>query len=150
MTNDRGRIFSHNLTQFGNSQYTFLCFLLSLQTMSLYIDMKMIRPGNCSGSHLFSVIIFWISATICNVVNPGKSSARTPSAPRQYDPIAREFINQSIFPSMRSREYQGFFPCTILIRRTRRLSLLTTELLGPSTESSFFQDFSFQLIRDIP
>ena len=33
--------------------------------------MKIIRPSNCSDSHFISVIIFWISARICNVVNPG-------------------------------------------------------------------------------
>ena len=40
--------------------------------MSLCIDKKIIRPVNCSGSHCISFIIFWISASICNVVNPGK------------------------------------------------------------------------------
>ena len=37
-------------------------FPFSHQTISLYIDMKMIRPINCSGSHCISVIIFWVSA----------------------------------------------------------------------------------------
>ena len=46
---------------------------LSLHTMSSYINMKMIRPVNCSRSHCISFIIFLISARICNVVNPGKS-----------------------------------------------------------------------------
>ena len=47
-------------------------FPFSHHTMSLYIDMKMILPGSCSGSHFLSAIMFWISARICNVVNPGK------------------------------------------------------------------------------
>ena len=49
-------------------------FFLSpfLHTMSLYIDMKMIRPGNRSGSHSIWVIMFWISARNCNVENPAK------------------------------------------------------------------------------
>ena len=46
-------------------------FPLSLHAMSLYIDMKIILTVNCSGSHCISVIIFWISARICNVVNRG-------------------------------------------------------------------------------
>ena len=37
---------------------------------SLNIDMKMIRPGNCSGS-LILFINSWTLAT-CNVVNPEK------------------------------------------------------------------------------
>ena len=62
-------------------------FPYSLHTMSSYIDLKMIRPMNCSGSHCISVIIFWISTRICNVVNPWKSWTRTPSTPRRFDPI---------------------------------------------------------------
>ena len=54
-----------------------------LQSMSLCIDMKMILPLNSSGKHLDSVIIFWISTRIPNVVNPGKffhsSSIGSPS-----------------------------------------------------------------------
>ena len=62
-------------------------FPFSHHTMSLYIDMKIIRPWNCSGSHFISVIMFWISVRICNAVNPGKFSTRTPSAHRPLDPI---------------------------------------------------------------
>ena len=47
-------------------------FSSSPHTMSLYTDMKMIRFVNCSGSHCISFITFWISARICNVVDPGK------------------------------------------------------------------------------
>ena len=49
----------------------FSWFPCVLHTMSLYIDMKMILPMNCSGSHLNSAIMFWISSRIPNVMNPG-------------------------------------------------------------------------------
>ena len=39
--------------------------------MSLNIDMKIIRPWNCSGSPILFVN-FWTSWTSCNVVNPAK------------------------------------------------------------------------------
>ena len=39
--------------------------------MSLNIDMKIIRPWNCSGS-LILFMNFWTSWTRCNVVNPVK------------------------------------------------------------------------------
>ena len=55
-------------------------------TMSLYIDMKMILPWNCWGSHLNSTIIFWISPRIPNVVNPWTFSTRVLSALRRFDP----------------------------------------------------------------
>ena len=42
------------------------------KSMSVYCDMKVILPFSCSGSHCKSVIIFWISSRIPNVVNPGK------------------------------------------------------------------------------
>ena len=50
LTNVLARIFSHSWPRFWNSHYTIL-FPCSLHTMSSYIDMKMIRPGNCSSSH---------------------------------------------------------------------------------------------------
>ena len=57
-----------------------------LQSMSLYIDLKMTLPLNCSGSHFNSeIIVFCISSRIPNVVNPGKFlhsiSIGTPSIP---------------------------------------------------------------------
>ena len=92
-------------------------FPLSPHTLSLYIDTKIVLAVNCSGSHSISVIIFWISVRICNVVNPVKFSTRTPSAPsirsnsRHWD----EFINQLIFSFRNSShaqyrigEYIGF------------------------------------------
>ena len=42
------------------------------QVMSLHINMKIIFPLNCSGSHSDSATIFWISLRIPNVANPGK------------------------------------------------------------------------------
>ena len=47
-------------------------FSLLPHEISLNIDRKMIRPVNCSGPHFISVIMFWMSARICNVVNPVK------------------------------------------------------------------------------
>ena len=38
--------------------------------MSLYIDMKIVLPLNCSGSHCDLAMIFWISSRMPNVVNP--------------------------------------------------------------------------------
>ena len=58
---------------------------LYLHMMSLNIDMKMIRPWNCSGS-LILLMNFWTSRTSCNVVNPGKYSTRIPSVLRQLCP----------------------------------------------------------------
>ena len=40
--------------------------------MSLDIDMKMIRPWNCSGSSIL-LMNFWTSSTSCNVVNSGET-----------------------------------------------------------------------------
>ena len=38
--------------------------------MSLNIDMKIIRPWNCSSSPIL-LMNFWTSSTNCNVLNPG-------------------------------------------------------------------------------
>ena len=59
-----------NLSRY-HQRFTYLTFG-SFVPFTLYIDMKMILPWNCSGSHLNSAIIFWISSRIPNVVNPGK------------------------------------------------------------------------------
>ena len=80
-TNVRARIFSHILLKFWEFAIHISSFPFSLHKMSLYIDMKMILPWNCSGSHLSSAIIFWISPRIPNAVNPGNFSTRIPSAP---------------------------------------------------------------------
>ena len=53
--------------------------------MSLNIDMKIIRPLNCSGSPIL-LMNFWTSRTSTNVVNPGKCSTRIPSVLRQLCP----------------------------------------------------------------
>ena len=108
--------------------------------MSLYIDMKMIPPGNSSGSDWFSVIMFWISAKICNVVNPEKSvhsnsigSPSIQSNSRHWD----EFINQSIFLlSCAHRISTDSSHAQNWIGEDEGFSLLITEMLGPSTESS--------------
>ena len=61
---------------FWNLQYTIHCLLFSPHTMSLYFEMKMIRPKECSGSHCVPVIMFCISAKMCNAVNPEDISTR--------------------------------------------------------------------------
>ena len=129
-------------------------FPFSLLAMSLYIDMKMIRPGSCSGSHCVSVIMFQIPARICNVVNLGKifhlNSIGSPSIrsnSRHWD----ELTNQSNFSFHALTEFHWFRPCTGLNRRKRRLSLLITELPGQSVNKAvLFQRFSCQSITDIP
>ena len=40
--------------------------------INVIVDMKMILPCKCLGSHINSVIIFWISSRTPNVVNPEK------------------------------------------------------------------------------
>ena len=81
-SNVRARIFLHTLQLFWNSLNTSLRFLLSPYNVVVHY-MKMILPVNCSGSHCISVIMFWISARICNIMNPGNLSTRPPSAPRR-------------------------------------------------------------------
>ena len=58
---------------------------LSPQSMSLYIDMKIILPGKYSGSQTKVFSNFWISRRICNVVYPGNiihsNSTGSPSIP---------------------------------------------------------------------
>ena len=74
-------------------------FSLSLipHMMSLNIDMKIIRPWNCSGSPIL-FMIFWTSWTSCNVVNPGKYSTRSPSVLRQLCPkFCINLSSQTVF-----------------------------------------------------
>ena len=114
-TNVRARSFWHILQRFGNSQYAIIHSFFD--TMSMYIDMKIILPENCSNSHCISVIMFWISRRISNVVNPGNFFTRTPSAPRRFDPILDIGMNSwtnRFSPSMRLRDYHWFCPCTLL------------------------------------
>ena len=125
--------------------------------MSVYTDMKMIRPGNCSGSHCISVITFWISAIICNVVNPGKFSNRTPfgspsirSNSRHWD----EFINQSTFA------FHAFMGCSLILPMHNTESENTKAFAVDSRTARsvervvLFQEFSchlitFQLMTDV-
>ena len=62
-------------------------FSLSLfpHMMSMNIDMKIIRPWNCSGSPIL-LMNFWTSRTSSNVENPGKYSTRIPLAHRRLCP----------------------------------------------------------------
>ena len=64
-------IFSYPDTNAGFSMQSDLFFSLP-HTMSLYIDMTMIRSVKCSGGQFISPIIFWIFWSNCNVVCPGK------------------------------------------------------------------------------
>ena len=49
-----------------------LLFPFAHHAVSLYIDVKMVRPWNCPNSHFISIIMFSISAIIYNAMNPGK------------------------------------------------------------------------------
>ena len=115
---------------FGIKTQLFVSF--SPHTMSLYIDMKILRPGKCSGSHDISVIMFWISARICNVVNPGKlvhsNSIGSPSIrsnSRHWD----EFTNHSIFSFQALVGSYSSCPYTTLSRRIHRFLLWKTDKL---------------------
>ena len=139
-TTNVGARFSYSATvlEFAihNSSFPF-----SQHAMSLNIDIKMIRPWNYPGSHCTSVIMSWISSRIPNVVNPvnfshsnsmGSPSIRFNS--RHWD----EFIKQS------TCSFHVFEGCSLILAmhnmlslRIRRLPLLTAELLGQSTVSSF-------------
>ena len=68
-------IFAYSLTSSGFEKQipSFPCLV---QSMSLNIDMKTIRPVNSSGFMFRSCKLFWISWRICNDVNPGKYSTR--------------------------------------------------------------------------
>ena len=58
------------LSKFESIRNTIFLFPRFVQSMSLYIDVKMILPlMNCSGTHSS----FWMSPRIPNVVNPGKT-----------------------------------------------------------------------------
>ena len=130
-TNVRARIFV--LPQLQSSQYViFLDFLTQCRCTMTWTwsvlgiaQVHMVFQLFCSGSR-------WESAKKWILWN---LSTRTPSAPRRFDPIIHKPIDLS--PSMPLRDVHWFFPCTILNRRLRRLSLLTAELPSQSTESSF-------------
>ena len=85
--------YSATVWEFAIHNYSFPFFP---HTMSLYINMKKIRLGKCS----ISIIMFWFSARLCIVVNPGYffhstsiDSKSIRSNSRHWD----EFINRSIF-----------------------------------------------------
>ena len=134
------RVFSYSATVWEFAMHN-SSFPFSQHTMSLNIDIKMIRPWNYPGSHCTSVIMSWISSRIPNVVNPvnfshsnsiGSPSIRFNS--RHWD----EFIKPS------TCTFHVFAGCSLILAmhnmlslRIRRLSLLTAELLGQSTVSSF-------------
>ena len=85
MTNVLLEIFLQTKTQLWNWQYIPFHWLLIHHMVSKNIDMKIIRPWNCSGSPIL-FMNFWTSWTFCNVVNPGKYSTRIPLAHHQLCP----------------------------------------------------------------
>ena len=58
---------ANTIRNFVRITFTFLYIFF----LSPYIDMKMIMPSNCSGSHCRSFITSWICLRRPNVVNPG-------------------------------------------------------------------------------
>ena len=71
--------------------------------MSLNIDMKIIRPWNCSGSPIL-FMNFWTSWTSCNVVNPVKTfHSNSSGSPSIVSKVlyCGESLNQTncLFPS---------------------------------------------------
>ena len=72
--------------------------------MSWNIDMKIIRPWNCSGSHILLTNL-WTSWTSCNVVNPGKYSTRIPSLLCQLCPKFCSVMNLWTNPIAVPKQY---------------------------------------------
>ena len=85
-----------------NSKYTFVRLHFFDPSMSLYIDMKMIRSLSCSGWILFSALVLWISRSNSSVECPGKTvhsnSADSPSIPSNSR-YSQLFVNHSLFTS---------------------------------------------------
>ena len=65
-----GNLFAKKETSVALAIHSFSLSLIH-HMMSLNIDMKIIRPWNCSGSHIL-LMNFWTSRTSSNVLNPGK------------------------------------------------------------------------------
>ena len=100
-----------------------------------------VSPYHVVGSHCISVIMFLdLGENLQWNESWEMFSTRTPSALRPIRSYSRfwdEFISQSILSFHAQTGLSLILPCTILIRRIHRLSLLTVELLGRSTKSSF-------------
>ena len=92
-TNVLAGIFEHTLQWWQNSQYNSRFPVLSMNCHYLSTR-RWSFLWNWSGSHLNSAIMFWISARIPNVVNPGKNVPRIPLGLRQFDPN----LWDSVFP----------------------------------------------------
>ena len=94
------REFSTIISNIQRIQNTMFSVTLFSHSRSLCTDMKIIFPWKCSSSHFISVIIFWISVRIPNVVNPRKifhsNSIGSPSI-RPNSPNWRDSMNQLIF-----------------------------------------------------
>ena len=110
-------------------------FPFLLYKMFLYIDMKILLPVNCSSSHCVSAIIFWISARICNAVNPWKFfHSSSIGLLRRFDPTLDIEVylltTQSQFSMrLRTQGMDSSCPDTIRNRRIHRLLLLIIGLL---------------------
>ena len=72
--------------------------------MSLNIDMKIVRPWNCSGSPIL-LMNFWTSRTSSIVVNPGKYSTRIPSVLRLLCPKFCIVMNLWTNPTAVPKQY---------------------------------------------
>ena len=90
-----GNLFANKVTSVELAIHSFsLSFILHM--MSLNIDMKIIRPWNCSGSLSGSLILFmnfgtsWMS---CNVVNPERYFTRIPLTHHQFCPMFHILMN---------------------------------------------------------
>ena len=67
---------------------------------------------NCSGSHLTSAIIFWISSIITSVVNPGKIVTSKSIGSPKFEPIlwVRVFPNTIYFCLSKAWTCSGLMP----------------------------------------
>ena len=123
------RAYSTTLWAFAIQFYLFPRFP---QSMSLYIDMKMILPLHGFGSHFDSAIIFWISSRIPNVVNPGKMSTRIPFVPRRSDPDLWENVFPktiySSFPRLWPVQYWYLLDSALIHKRRKSWQLQTEQL----------------------
>ena len=138
--------------------FTIHCSLFPrfLQWMSFHIDMKTVLPWKCSDSHFNSVIIFWISSRICNVVL-GTFYTRIQFVLRRFDPdlwekcdsvnhlilLSHAFSGSGLVPpthSTGSEKTQGFFfGCKLnsLVTQQGRLSPHELLPINRSNTSNF-------------
>ena len=106
-------------------------FPFFVQSVSLYIDTKMIRSLNCSGRILFC--LFWISRSRPSVVCPGKifhsNSTDSPSIPFNSR-YSAAFMNHSIFSCTMLYRLWVFMNCAKTNHRIRINAYLYFQQLG--------------------